>query len=146
MTPTWGEAVPLSAGRGTVYRLDGRVVAASSGDDLVPTALSGSHAVTLDIFALIALLGFSSVFFLAVRRSRSAGARWSDEIAPLTQGWGFASAASFVGSVGALTTFTLGVGVVPWVVMGVVWGAVLLYAVHLRQMRRRRGVGGHAAW
>lgn len=50
-----------------------------------------------------------------------------------------------MGSVGALTTFTLGEVMVPWVV-GVVCGGVLLFELRLRQKRKREGTGRHAAW
>jgi hypothetical protein len=149
----YAETLP---GPGVVYRVDGEIVAVAKAGSTTyaPTAMSGSHAITLDIFLLLMLLG---LFVSGVRTSNAglrAGLAWADKVpVRVLRGRRVDNAILFVGAVGTFATFNLAKGgVAAWVLTGLIGAAVLLYPFAkqlvrtvMRFIRQRRGVGRHAA-
>lgn len=134
---------------GVVHRFDGDVVAISDPDsgDRAPTAFSGLHAMTLDGFGLLALLGGTSVGVGSARRGLRAGVGWRGAI-PRKERRRRAPDAlvGILGVVGLAATFNLALsGTRAWAVtLGLCAAAALVQGSYLLA-RRVNGSGRHAA-
>ena len=132
--------------RAVADRVDGTVVALSgaTGGDRVRLAQTGTHAVLVDGFFLMALAGLLLRAYGTVRDSRRAGLGWSDRM-PFTVAVRRrpSDALTLVGGFGAVVVFVLATyDTRVWVVAALLaatvwWGGALT--------RRLHGVGRHAA-
>ncbi len=135
-------------GRGFLFRVNGEIVAVGEVDSstYIPTAMSGSHAITMDAFALLLLLGMSAQGVRTTITGRRAGLAWSDKILPQTlRRSRIDNAVGLAGAAGLFTTYVLALtGAKAWVPPLLIGAAVLLYPGAMRLIRRWRGTGRHA--
>jgi hypothetical protein len=83
LLPSAAARANLRPGSATAYVVDGKVVGvAAAGEQRVPTALAGSHAVFVDSAGLLVTLALGAMVLRVVRSARRSGVRWSDPIAP----------------------------------------------------------------
>jgi hypothetical protein len=156
LLPKYDHYAETLPGRGLLYRTNGEVVAVEreGSTTYAPTALSGSHATSTDIFLLLMLLG---MFVSGVRTATAgllSGLGWADPVpARVLRGRRIDTAVGFVGAVGTFASFNLAKGgFAALVLTGLTGAAVLLYPyakrlvrAAMRLLRQRRGVGRHAA-
>ena len=156
LQPKYDHYAETLPGPGLLYRTNGEVVAVEQEGSItyVPTALSGSHATSTDIFLLLMLLG---MFVSGVRTSTAgllSGLGWADPVpVQVLRGRRVDTTVGFVGAVGAFASFNLAMGgFAAGLLVAFTGGAILLYPyakrlvrAAMRLLRERRGVGRHAA-
>jgi len=128
------QAANLS-GDGTLYRYDGKVVAVAGKNGRMPTALSGSHAIAVDTFALLAVLGSVLLSTRTVRAARRRGLTWSDPILEQERSrLGLEHAALYLGLFGVAITFMIAVaGAAAWLISAALTAPLWLLEVFVRK-------------
>ena len=150
LQPAYADLAGRLVDGAVLHRFDGEVVAVSdpaADDERAPTALSGLHATTLDVFALLTLLGGASVGIGSARRGRRAGVGWSETIPrPERRRRRPDHLVAFVGLVGLAATFNLALsGLTAWLVTLVFCAVVALVHGSYLLARRVNDSGRHAA-
>lgn len=148
LQPGYAHYAGTLPGPGQIYRVDDEVVAVMKGDSTqyAPTALSGSHAITVDSFALLTAFGIFATGLHTAIIARRKGLAWSERVGPRGRRRVGPEAAALVGAAGLFTTFLLGLtGTTAWTLPLITAIGVVLYPVSTRLIRQKRGTGRHAA-
>lgn len=148
LLPSGATRANLRPGPATVHVVDGKVVAV--GDQRVPTALAGSHAVFVDSAGLVMTLTLGAGLFRGVRRARRSGVHWSDPMVPRQVGRPAPRTPPemvvvAIGGLGLLLTVRLGLDVGTSVVTTLALAVTAVVGPRLwRRWRRAKTRGRHA--